>query len=164
MTWKEIKEYIRGDLARMTTPSYLSALRYLVCNASFKITFWFRLGFISSPPIISLIIRGISQIILKHYNYKTGIQVWPGADIGKGLCFGHFSCIVIAGGYHIGENCTVLQGVTIGSVRGKGAPSIGNNVVISANSLILGNINIGDNVMIGAGSVVIRMFQIMLLL
>lgn len=58
----------------------------------------------------------------------------------------------------------MLQGVTIGSVRGKGAPSIGNNVVISANSLILGNINIGDNVMIGAGSVVIRMFQIMLLL
>lgn len=82
--------------------------------------------------------------------------MWPGTDIGKGLCFSHFSCIVINNGCHIGENCTIFQGVTIGSARGKGIPTIGNNVVICANSSIIGNIKVGDNVMIGAGAVVTK--------
>lgn len=69
-------------------------------------------------------------IIRKHYEYKTGIQFGTGTDIGSGLFFPHFSCIVINGGAIIGDNVTIFQGVTVGSVRGKGTPVIGDSVVL----------------------------------
>ena len=67
--------------------------------------------------------------------------------------FGHFSAIIVSAN-QIGENCTIFQGVSIGSVRGKGNPQIGDNVVFGANSTIVGDIKIGNNVFIGAGAVV----------
>ena len=73
-----------------------------------------------------------------------------------GVTFPHYGNIIINGGVNIGENVTIFQGVTIGSVRGKGVPQIGNNVVIGPNSIIIGNITIGNNVMIGAGSIVTK--------
>lgn len=85
----------------------------------------------------------------------TGIQL-PYKKIGAGLVFGHYSCIIINTNTKIGENCTILQGVTIGSIRGKGVPCIGNNVLICANSMIIGDIKIGKNVVIGAGSIVTK--------
>lgn len=94
--------------------------------------------------------------MLRRYSYKTGIQLWPGTKIDRGLCFAHFSCIVINNGCRIGKNCTIFQGVTIGSARGKGVPCIGDNVVICANSSIIGKVTIGNNVIIGAGTVVTK--------
>ena len=82
--------------------------------------------------------------------------------IGGGLFFPHFSGIVINPKAIIGKNCTIFQKVTIGSVyvNKEGdkdeVPVIGDNVVISAGSNIIGNIKIGNNVMIGAGSVVVK--------
>lgn len=93
--------------------------------------------------------------IHKHYQYLTGIQLGFGAKIGGGLNFTHFSGIVIHGDTVIGDNCTIFQGVTIGSTRGKGMPKrIGNNVIIYAGAKIITNVTIGDNVVIGANAVV----------
>lgn len=159
MTFKECKELIFSDLARLTTANKRgSILRCLITNASFKVTFWFRVaswlcGCNSFMASVSLL---VVAIIRKHYEYKTGIQLGTGTDIGRGLFFPHFSCIVINGGAIIGDNVTIFQGVTVGSVRGKGTPVIGDNVVLSAHSQIIGKVRIGNNVMVGAGAVVVN--------
>lgn len=97
------------------------------------------------------------QLIHKHNQYLTGIQIGFGTKIGKALMFPHYSCIVINGSAIIGDNCTIYHGVTVGSVRGPkgGAPHIGNNVVIASGAKVIGNITIGNNVMIGSGAIVV---------
>lgn len=89
--------------------------------------------------------------------YITGIQLHPCCDIGGGIRFAHYSCIVINDKAKIGSNCLIFQGVTIGSSRGIhhcGVPQIGNNVFISPGAKIIGNIQIGDYCFIAANSVV----------
>lgn len=97
------------------------------------------------------------QLIHKHNQYLTGIQIGFGTKIGTALMFPHYSCIVINGSAIIGDNCTIYHGVTVGSVRGPkgGAPHIGNNVVIASGAKVIGNITIGNNVMIGSGAIVV---------
>ena len=94
--------------------------------------------------------------IHKRNEYKTGIQLSIGTQIGPGLMFAHFSATVIHPGAVIADNCTIFTGVTIGSVRGKGIPVIGSNVVLATGAKVLGNVKIGNNVMIGANSVVVK--------
>lgn len=152
MRFKEFKHIVAGDLQRVGKPTTINLLKKLITNASTKTTFWHRVYDITPPhSIIRLIISGI----IKHYQYKTGIQISKGFPIGKGLYFPHFSSIIIHA-ERIGENCTIFQGVTIGSVRGKGRPKIGDNVVIGANSTIIGDLTIGNNAFVGAGSVVVK--------
>lgn len=132
----------------------------MITNASFKITFWFRIGSYLKEkrgPLFKMLYLMV-YVIYKHYQYLTGIQLPLGTDVGKGLWFGHFSGIVINPVSVIGENCLIHQGVTIGSVRGPkgGVPRIGNNVVLSAGVKVVGNVRIGDNVMVGAGAVVVK--------
>lgn len=131
---------------------------YLATNASFKITFWFRIAsfFKQKKGLFYYCLYVLSFVVYKHYNYKTGIQLPPGTNVGRGLLFGHFSCIVINGATSIGRNCTIYQGVTIGSARGKGIPTIGDNCVIFAGAKIIGNVKIGNNVVIGANAVVLK--------
>lgn len=87
----------------------------------------------------------------------TGIQLPIGTQIGGGLLFSHFSCIIINSHAIIGKNCTIYQGVTIGNVRGKArCHVIGDNVVIAAHVQIIGNVKIGNNVMIVAGSILTK--------
>lgn len=160
MTFKECRTAIQADLGRMTRPGFWVGLKYLVFNASYKITFWFRIGgyLKSKSNILFKVLYAFVFLVYKHYQYKTGIQMPLGTLVGNGLCFPHFSCIVIFDQCIIGNNCTIFQGVTIGAKRGRnaGSPQIGHNVVISPGSMIIGNITIGNNVMIGANSVVIR--------
>jgi serine O-acetyltransferase len=92
-----------------------------------------------------------------HFTHKKGIDLpVVGTKIGYGLYFPHPFCIVINQKAKIGNNCTIFQGVTIGTVRGKGVPVIGNNVVIAAGAKIVGKVNIGNNVMVGANAVVTK--------
>jgi len=89
----------------------------------------------------------------------TGIEIHPGADIGKGLFIDHGMGVVIGETSVIGDNVTLFQGVTLGGTgkeRGKRHPNIGNNVVIGTGAKILGNITVGDNSYIGANAVVIK--------
>ncbi len=90
---------------------------------------------------------------------KTGIEIHPGATIGKGFFIDHGSGVVIGETTIIGDNVTLYQGVTLGGTGkecGKRHPTIGNNVMISVGAKVLGSFTVGDNSKIGAGSVVIE--------
>ena len=90
---------------------------------------------------------------------KTGIEIHPGATIGKGLFIDHGSGVIIGETTIIGDNCTLYQGVTLGGTgkeQGKRHPTLGNNVMVSAGAKVLGSFTIGDNCKIGAGSVVLE--------
>ena len=89
---------------------------------------------------------------------KTGIEIHPGARIGKGFFIDHGNGVIIGETTIIGDNVTLYQGVTLGGTgkeHGKRHPTIGNNVMISAGAKVLGSFTIGDNSKIGAGSVVL---------
>ncbi len=90
---------------------------------------------------------------------KTGIEIHPGAQIGKGLFIDHGSGVIIGETTIVGDNCTLYQGVTLGGTgkeQGKRHPTLGNNVMVSAGAKVLGSFSIGDNCKIGAGSVVLE--------
>lgn len=98
--------------------------------------------------------RWISQRAVR----KTGIEIHPGAQIGKGFFIDHGNGVIIGETTIIGDNVTLYQGVTLGGTgkeHGKRHPTIGNNVMISAGAKVLGSFTIGDNSKIGAGSVVL---------
>lgn len=89
---------------------------------------------------------------------KTGIEIHPGAKIGKGFFIDHGNGVIIGETTIIGDNVTLYQGVTLGGTgkeHGKRHPTIGSNVMISAGAKVLGSFTIGDNSKIGAGSVVL---------
>jgi serine O-acetyltransferase len=89
----------------------------------------------------------------------TGIEIHPGAKIGKRLFIDHGFGVVIGETAEIGDDVLLYQGVTLGGTggeRGKRHPTIGNRVVIGAGAAVLGNIELGDDVKVGAGSVVVH--------
>ncbi len=159
MNWRKTKLLIKSDLRRLNKTNNWRVINYLFTNASFKITFWFRIGSYlqTRKGLLWKFLFLIISLIHKHYQYLTGIQLSIGTQVGEGVNFPHFSCIIINGSDIIGKNCTIYQGVTIGSVRGKkGVPIIGDNVVIASHVQIIGNVKIGNNVMIGAGSIITK--------
>ncbi|MDY2628463.1 MAG: serine O-acetyltransferase [Suilimivivens sp.] len=101
----------------------------------------------------------LARWISQRAAHVTGIEIHPGARIGKGLFIDHGHGVIIGETTVIGDNCTLYQGVTLGGngkEKGKRHPTIGNNVMVSAGAKVLGSFTIGDNVKIGAGSVVIN--------
>lgn len=103
-------------------------------------------------PVIPRLISQMSRLI-------TGIEIHPGAKVGKRVFIDHGIGVVVGETAVIGDDVTMFQGVTLGGTgeeKGKRHPTIGNGVVIGAAAIVLGNINIGDNARIGAGSVVTK--------
>lgn len=101
----------------------------------------------------------LARMISQHARRRTGIEIHPGATIGKGLFIDHGMGVVIGETAEIGDNCTIYHGVTLGGTgkeTGKRHPTIGNNVFIGAHSQLLGSFTVGDNVKIAAGSVVLE--------
>lgn len=101
----------------------------------------------------------LARLISQRTARKTGIEIHPGAQIGKGLFIDHGHGVVIGETAIIGDNVTMYQGVTLGGTgkeHGKRHPTVGNNVLIGAGAKILGSFTIGDNSKIGAGSVVLE--------
>ena len=99
----------------------------------------------------------IARLISQLTRFFTGIEIHPGATIGKRLMIDHGMGIVIGETAVIGNDCVIYHQVTLGGTgkeKLKRHPTIGNNVLIGAGAKLLGPINIGDNVKIGAGSVV----------
>ena len=89
----------------------------------------------------------------------TGIEIHPGAEIGRRLFIDHGMGVVIGETAIVGDDVTVYQGVTLGGTgkeKGKRHPTIGNNVSIGSGAKLLGNITVGENCRVGAGSVVLR--------
>lgn len=101
----------------------------------------------------------IARLISQRSRHKTGIEIHPGATIGKGLFIDHGMGVVIGETTIIGDNCTIYQGVTLGGTgkdHGKRHPTLGNNVLVGAGAKVLGPFKIGDNARIAAGAVVLN--------
>lgn len=101
----------------------------------------------------------IPRLISQFARFLTGIEIHPGALIGKGVFIDHGMGVVIGETAIIGDYALIYQGVTLGGTGkecGKRHPTLGENVVVGAGAKVLGNIQIGNNVRIGAGSVVLR--------
>lgn len=148
---KNIKEEIR--IVRERDPAIHSAMEVFL-YPSFKVMMHYRLAHKLYLKGHYFWARYISQRAVR----KTGIEIHPGAQIGKGLFIDHGHGVIIGETTIIGDNVTLYQGVTLGGTgkeHGKRHPTIGNNVMISAGAKVLGSFTIGDNSKIGAGSVVL---------
>lgn len=101
----------------------------------------------------------VARLVSQLGRFFTGIEIHPGAQIGKRLFIDHGMGIVIGETAEIGDDCTIYHQVTLGGTgkdKNKRHPTVGNNVLIGAGSKILGPIKIGNNVKIGAGAVVLK--------
>ena len=101
----------------------------------------------------------LARILSQRARHKTGIEIHPGAEIGRRVFIDHGDGVVIGETTVIGDNVTLYQGVTLGGTGkdvGKRHPTIGNNVVIGAGAKVLGPITLGRNVKVGAGAIVLK--------
>jgi serine O-acetyltransferase len=100
----------------------------------------------------------LPRLISQMSRFLTGIEIHPGATIGRRFFIDHGMGVVIGETAEIGDDVLLYQGVTLGGTggeKGKRHPTLGNRVVVGTGAKVLGNIRIGDNVKIGAGSVVV---------
>ena len=151
--FEKIKEDIRmvkeKDPAARTTLEILLAYSGLHAVIFHRIAHWFYLR------KFYLIARLISQFS----RFLTGIEIHPGAKIGKGLLIDHGSGVVIGETAEIGDNCLIYQGVTLGGTgkeHGKRHPTLGNNVMVGSGARVLGPFKVGDNAKIAANAVVLE--------
>jgi serine O-acetyltransferase len=104
-------------------------------------------------------LRFLARYISQISRFFTGIEIHPGAEIGRRLFIDHGMGTVIGETAIVGDDVTLYQGVTLGGTgkeKGKRHPTLGNNISIGSGAKLLGNITIGDNCRVGAGSVVLR--------
>lgn len=121
----------------------------------FHVLIYYRLGHFFYVNKLYFIARLISQI----GRFLTGIEIHPGAKIGRKLFIDHGMGVVIGETATIGDNCTIYHGVTLGGTgkdKNKRHPDLGNNVMVGCGAKILGPIKIGNNVKIGANAVVVK--------
>lgn len=136
-------------------PAAKSVIEVMLLYSGFHAVVFHRIAHWFYKKKMFFIARLISQIS----RFFTGIEIHPGAVIGKGLFIDHGMGVVIGETAEVGDNCTIYHGVTLGGTgkdTGKRHPTVGNNVLIGAGAKILGPFKIGDNSMIGAGSVVME--------
>ncbi len=157
MLWKDCRALINEDYARLEKRRG-GKLGYFLTNHSFKTTYLFRLGSYlqCKKGCLWKLLLFIVSVVYKRVQWKTGIQLPFGTPISGGLLFTHFGTIIIHYDAQIGHNCTIFQGVTVGGMRGRGVPKIGNNCILFSGARIIGDITLGDNVVVGAGAVVVK--------
>ncbi len=142
------------DAFRQRDPAARSDLEIILLYSGFHARLAHRLAHKLYENGFSLSARAVSQIT----RALTGIEIHPGATIGRGLVIDHGSGVVIGETAEIGDNCTLYQGVTLGGTgkdEGKRHPTLGNNVMVGAGAKVLGPMTIGDNAKIAAGAVVL---------
>lgn len=126
--------------------------------ASFQYRIAHRIYFLK-VPIVKQLLMLICLFWQKSIEILTGISIPASAKIGHSFYIGHFGGIIINANVHIGNNCNISQGVTLGvSGRGekRGFPTLGNNIYIGANAVLAGNITVDDNVLVSASSLLIN--------
>lgn len=145
----DIDNVLRSDPAARNTIEVL--LLYPIVNAMIH----YRIAHFLYEKKFFFLARFISQFA----RFLTGIEIHPGAKIGKGFFIDHGMGVVIGETTEIGDNVTLYQGVTLGGTgkdKGKRHPTIGNNVMVGSGAKILGPIYIGDNCKVGANAVVLK--------
>ena len=149
---KEIKEYIQSIKER--DPAAKSSIEVFLLYPGFRAVIHYKVAHWFYKRNMFFIARYISN----RARHKTGIEIHPGAKIGKNLFIDHGMGVVIGETAEIGHNCTIYQGVTLGGTGkdvGKRHPTLGNNIVVGTGAKILGPFTIGDNSKIAAGAVVL---------
>jgi serine O-acetyltransferase len=150
-------ENLKDDLVRLSgrPASALRILYYYNMHNGFCATSLYRLAHWFS----SRAWPRLSILITRHMLSRTGAEILPAAHIGPGLVIRHPAGIVIGSEVNIGARCTLMQGVTLGerySPRGgKAYPTVGDDVTLCTNSVVLGGVRIGDNAIVGAHSLVL---------
>ncbi len=148
-----MNEDIRAVFER--DPAARSRIEILTCYSGLHALWFYRVTHLLWRRQWFFLARWLSQVA----RLLSGIEIHPGAQIGKRLFIDHGMGVVIGETAVVGDDVTIYQGVTLGGTgkeKGKRHPTIGNNVVIGAGARILGNITIGENSRVGAGSVVLR--------
>jgi serine O-acetyltransferase len=151
--FRTIREQI--DTIFHDDPAAKSVIEVVLCYPGFHAILAHRLAHKLQMWGVPLLPRLVSQFS----RFFTGIEIHPGATIGRRLFIDHGIGVVIGETSQIGDDVLIYQNVTLGGTgkeKGKRHPTIGNNVVIGAGAKVLGNIRIGDHVKIGAGSVVVK--------
>jgi serine O-acetyltransferase len=148
---------IREDVATVLErdPAAKSRLEVFLCYAGLHAVWFHRINHWLWNHGLFLLARWLSQVA----RLFTGIEIHPGAKIGRRLFIDHGLGVVIGETAIVGDDVTLYQGVTLGGTgkeQGKRHPTIEDNVVIGGGAKVLGNITVGQNCRIGAGSVVLR--------
>ena len=136
-------------------PAARNILEVIILYPGFHILIFHRIAHFLYKIKLFFLARLISQI----GRFFTGIEIHPGAKIGKRLFIDHGMGIVIGETAEVGNDCTIYHQVTLGGTgkdKNKRHPTVGNNVMIGAGSKVLGPISIGNNVKIGAGAIVLK--------
>jgi serine O-acetyltransferase len=150
-------EAIRRDMraVRERDPAARSSVEVLLCYPGVHVLMFYRVAHRlwqwgwTTP----------ARLLMHVARFLTGIEIHPAARLGPGLFIDHGMGVVIGETAEVGENVTLLQGVTLGGTslkREKRHPTLGDNVVVGAGAKVIGGFRIGDGSRIGAGSVVVR--------
>lgn len=136
-------------------PAAKGIFEIVLCYPGFHAVLFHRLAHKLYKAGFTTTARSISQFS----RWLTGIEIHPGAQIGRRFFIDHGMGVVIGETAIVGDDCLLYQGVTLGGTgkeRGKRHPTLGNRVIIGSGAKVLGNITVGDDVRIGAGSVVLK--------
>ncbi|MBE6631222.1 MAG: serine O-acetyltransferase [Ruminococcaceae bacterium] len=148
-----IKEEI--DLIKEKDPAAKSSLEVALLYSGFHALVAYRISHALYERKHFFSARAISQAA----KFLTGVEIHPGAKIGKGLFIDHGNAVVIGETTEIGDNCTIYQGATLGGTgkdKGKRHPTLGNNVMVGCGAKVLGPFTVGDNAKIAANAVVLK--------
>ena len=145
----DIKSILERD------PAARNGLEVFLLYPGLHAVMWHRVAHFFYKINFKFLARAISQLT----RFFTGIEIHPGATIGKGLLIDHGMGVVIGETAIVGNDCTIYQGVTLGGTgkeKGKRHPTLGNNVVVGSGAKVLGPFSVGDNSKIAAGAVVLN--------
>ena len=146
---EDIRAYQRNDPAARSAMEILLLYNGLHATIDYRIAHW----------LLRHHCRFLARAVSQWSKLWTGIEIHPGAQIGKRLVIDHGTGIVIGETAEIGDDCLLYQGVTLGGTGkdvGKRHPTLGNNVMVGAGAKVLGPIRVGNNARIAANAVVLR--------
>ncbi|MDQ0359358.1 serine O-acetyltransferase EpsC [Breznakia pachnodae] len=138
---------------KQSDPAARSAFEIILLYPHMKALFFYRIAHFLYKLHLYFLARFVTNIA----RFWVGIEIHPGATIGKGLLIDHGMGVVIGETAVIGDDCTIYHGVTLGGTGKeccKRHPTLGNNVMVGAGAKVLGNITLGDNSKVGANAVV----------
>lgn len=135
-------------------PAARSGIEVFLLYPGLHAIMWHRLAHALYKCRLLFLARTVSQLV----RFFTGIEIHPGAKIGKGVCIDHGMGVVIGETAEVGDGCTIYQNVTLGGTgkeHGKRHPTLGKNVLVGSGAKILGPFTVGDNAKVAANSVVL---------
>ncbi len=151
--FSQLKEDLKVVFER--DPAVRSVFEIIFCYPGFHAMFFYRW----SHWLWTHQLRFLGRLVSHFGRFLTGIEIHPGATIGRGFFIDHGMGVVIGETAEIGENCTLYHGVTLGGTswaKEKRHPTLGNNVIIGSGAKILGPFKVGDDSKIGSNSVVVK--------